>query len=65
MGSKWQEIFCTASDYPARKGVFEEALPIMKFKCGDSKLRVIPFDLDESFEGEHSSFIENLIGQAI
>ena len=51
--------------YPTRKGEFDQALPIMRFKHGNSMLRVIPFDLDESLEGKHSLFIGNLIGQTI
>lgn len=51
--------------YPTRKGEFDQALPIMRFKHGNSMLRVIPFDLDESIEGKHSLFIGNLIGQTI
>ncbi|WP_180168576.1 McrC family protein [Acinetobacter sp. YH01003] len=47
--------------YPARKGMFDQALPVMKFKHGNSKLRVIPFDLDGSLEGKHFSFIKALI----
>ncbi|WP_156188824.1 McrC family protein [Acinetobacter indicus] len=51
--------------YPARKGEFDRTLPIMKFKHGNSRLRVIPFDLDESLEGKHSSFLEHLIDRTI
>jgi 5-methylcytosine-specific restriction enzyme subunit McrC len=51
--------------YPARKSKFDQALTIMKFKHGNSMLRVIPFDLEESLEGKHSLFIGNLIGQTI
>lgn len=47
--------------YPARKDLFDQALPVMKFKHGNSSLRVIPFDLDESIEGKHLSFLEDLL----
>lgn len=47
--------------YPARKGVFDKALPVMKFKRGDSTLRVIPFNLDEILKGEHLEFISLLM----
>lgn len=49
--------------YPARKDVFDQALPVMKFKHGNSSLRVIPFDLDDSLKGEHFSFLEALVSK--
>lgn len=50
--------------YPARKGIFDQALPVMQFKHGHSRLRVIPFDLDESIEGKHEAFLEELVSKA-
>jgi 5-methylcytosine-specific restriction enzyme subunit McrC len=49
--------------YPARKEVFDQALPVMNFKHGNSSLRVIPFDIDASLEGKHLSFVEDLVNK--
>ena len=51
--------------YPARKGIFDQALPVMHFKHGHSRLRVIPFDLDESVEGKHEVFFKDLVRRVI
>ena len=52
--------------YPARKNVFTEPLPAFKFKHGATRLRVIPFDLDEDFDSvDGSKFLSYLIDSRI